>query len=69
MIDELHAYMRAQEKSNAAWAAYRAAADEAALALEAYSRAVCQGVGHTLALPSERPLNPGDEAVLVGVQQ
>lgn len=69
MITEWEAFKAAQAKSDAAYAAYRAAADEAAQALEAYSRAVCQGVGATLALPSDRPLNTGDERVLVGVQQ
>lgn len=69
MIAEWEAYKAAQAKSDAAYAAYRAAADEAARALAAYSRAVCQGTGEALALPAERPLNAGDERVLVGVQQ
>lgn len=69
MNDAWNAYVQAQQASNAAWAAYRAASEEAARALEAYSRAVCQGAGRTLALDTERPLNPGNEAVLVGAQQ
>lgn len=64
MIAELEAYMQAQEKSNAAWAQYRAADDEAARALEAYTKAVFAGTGRALVLDVERPLNPGDETAI-----
>lgn len=69
MIREWDAYKAAQARSDAAYAAYRAAAEEASAALHAYTRALCDGMGDTLALPTERPLNAGDERVLVGVQQ
>ncbi len=62
------AYKAAQAESDAAYAAYCAAADAAAVALQAYSQAICHERGRALALDSERPLNPGDETAINGAR-
>lgn len=69
MIPEWDAYKKAQAESNAAYEAYRAAADKTAVALKAYTEAFSRHMNALSPLDVEGPLNPGDEAVLVGVQQ
>lgn len=78
MTAEWSAYQAAQTASTAAyhaalngtgsWADYELARTNALHALAEYSQAVCRFTGRTLALNTDHPLNPGDEAAITGAR-